>query len=60
MSKQMCIYAETNSVGSKCSDNIDCTEEAWNAMTEDEQKEVIAEMLPNVVDIWVAPAEEDE
>ena len=60
MPKQMFIYAETNSVGSMCSDNIDCTEEEWNAMNGEEQNEVIAEMLPNVVDIWVAPAEEDE
>lgn len=58
VSKPMALYASTNVEGSVCSIEIDVTEDEWNAMSEDSQNEIIGEFTGNVVDIWVAPAEE--
>jgi hypothetical protein len=59
MTKQMILHAATDTVGSECTTELDCTEEEWEAMTEDEQRELCAEFAGNIMDTWVTAEEEE-
>ena len=53
----MILKAETNKVKSKCECDLPVTKQEWDAMTEDERRDLIDEYMDNVVCVWV---EEEE
>ncbi len=57
--KKMMLYASTNKVGSECSTDLDITEEEFDAMTQEDQNDLIKEFLGDVLEYWVE-AEDDE
>ena len=57
MSKQMVLVARTNKVGSDSECGLGITEDEWDKLTEEEQKQIIGEFMGNVCGLWVQAEE---
>ncbi|WP_226894344.1 DUF7167 family protein [Proteus mirabilis] len=57
MSKQMVLVARTNKVGSDSECGLGITEDEWNKLSEEEQKQIIGEFMGNVCGLWVQAEE---
>lgn len=60
MSKLMILWVQATGSNTKDSTTLEVTEEEWNRLSEDKQKEIIGQSIGDVIDIWVAPDEGDE
>lgn len=49
----MFLCAATNAQGSRCTTELDVTEEQWAALSVSEQQDLIAEHLGDVMETWV-------
>ncbi|MFG0738190.1 DUF7167 family protein [Proteus terrae] len=56
--KQMYLYAHLYCSNARGNTEIGVTESEWEAMSEDEQQEIIGQFMANIVDLWVAPKED--
>lgn len=57
MSKQMVLVARTNKVGSDSECGLGITEDEWNKLSEEEQKQIVGEFMGNVCGLWVQAEE---
>lgn len=56
--KQMHLYAHLYCSNTRGDTELGITESEWEAMSEDEQQEIIGQCMANIVDMWVAPKED--
>lgn len=57
--KTMHFCVRTNATGSECNTNLDVTKKQWDAMSEQEQQDLINEYRADVMDSWVEEREQD-
>lgn len=57
--KTMHLFVRTNAVGSECNTNLDVTKKQWDAMSEQEQQDLINEYRADVMDSWVEEREQE-
>lgn len=56
--KQMYLYARLYCSSVRGNTGIGVTESEWEAMSDNEQQEIMWQLIANIVDIWVAPKED--
>ena len=54
----MHLYAHLYCSNTRGDTELGITESEWDAMSEDEQQEIIGQYMANIVDMWVAPKED--
>ena len=47
------LHVETSKIGSKCDMEIGMSIEEWNALTDDEQKDIMGYYMWNLIEMWV-------
>ncbi len=57
--KTMHLFVRTNAVGSECSTDLDVTKSQWDAMSEQEQQDLINEYRADVMESWVQEREQE-
>lgn len=57
MQNEMILHIKTEMRGSEVSCPMGVTESEWQAMSEDEQVNMMLQYLPNIADWWAAPAD---
>jgi 2-polyprenyl-3-methyl-5-hydroxy-6-metoxy-1,4-benzoquinol methylase len=57
--KTMHFFVRTNATGSECNADLDVTKKQWNAMSEQEQLDLINEYRADVMDSWVEEREQE-